>query len=47
MHVGVANLEISKLSAHLQGSISSYFVEKYGFSQECKVVAFTGDNPGG
>jgi xylulokinase len=27
------------------GSISPYFVERYGFSPECKVIAFTGDNP--
>ena len=25
--------------------ISEYMVERYGFSPECKVVAFTGDNP--
>ena len=29
-----------------QGAISSYYVRRYGFSPECKVVAFTGDNPG-
>lgn len=29
----------------LVGPISSYFVEKYGFSPECKVGVFTGDNP--
>ena len=29
-----------------QGSISSYHSDRYGFSPECKVVAFTGDNPG-
>lgn len=27
------------------GTISSYFVHTYGFSDSCKVVAFTGDNP--
>ncbi|ORY69871.1 uncharacterized protein BCR38DRAFT_361192 [Pseudomassariella vexata] len=27
------------------GSISSYFVEKYGFNPECQIVPFTGDNP--
>ncbi|XP_044761174.1 xylulose kinase-like isoform X2 [Coccinella septempunctata] len=27
------------------GMISSYFVERYGFDKECKVVAFSGDNP--
>ncbi|EHK45741.1 hypothetical protein TRIATDRAFT_219413 [Trichoderma atroviride IMI 206040] len=27
------------------GAISSYFVSKYGFSPECQIVSFTGDNP--
>ena len=27
------------------GNISQYFVERYGFSPDCKVVSFTGDNP--
>ncbi|KAF2087671.1 pentulose and hexulose kinase [Saccharata proteae CBS 121410] len=27
------------------GSISSYFVEQYGFSKNCAVIPFTGDNP--
>ena len=27
------------------GNISPYFVKKYGFNEECKIVAFTGDNP--
>jgi xylulokinase len=27
------------------GGVSSYFVEKYGFSPECQVASFTGDNP--
>lgn len=28
------------------GSVSPYFVEKYGVSSDCKVIPFTGDNPG-
>lgn len=28
------------------GSVSSYFVSRYGFSPECQVAPFTGDNPG-
>lgn len=28
------------------GPISAYFVERFGFSEKCRVVAFTGDNPG-
>lgn len=28
------------------GNISSYFVDKYGFSPDCQVITFTGDNPG-
>lgn len=27
------------------GTISRYFVERYGFSSECEIVPFTGDNP--
>jgi xylulokinase len=27
------------------GPISNYFVEKYGFSTECQIAPFTGDNP--
>ncbi|CAG7732331.1 unnamed protein product [Allacma fusca] len=27
------------------GPVSNYFVERFGFDPECKVVAFTGDNP--
>ena len=27
------------------GSISPYFVHRYGFSSNCRIVAFTGDNP--
>ncbi|KAK3551898.1 hypothetical protein QTP70_031558 [Hemibagrus guttatus] len=28
------------------GSVSPYFVKRFGFPEHCKVVAFTGDNPG-
>ncbi|OWR42515.1 xylulose kinase isoform 1 [Danaus plexippus plexippus] len=31
-------------SASVVGSISPYFVQRYGFKPDCKVVAFTGDN---
>ena len=27
------------------GKIAQYFVNRYGFSEECQVAAFTGDNP--
>ncbi|KAI0128425.1 D-xylulose kinase [Xylariales sp. AK1849] len=27
------------------GPITSYFVQKYGFSPDCQIVPFTGDNP--
>ncbi|XP_059496087.1 xylulose kinase isoform X3 [Stegostoma tigrinum] len=27
------------------GSVSPYYVKRFGFSSECKVIAFTGDNP--
>ncbi|XP_057178796.1 xylulose kinase isoform X3 [Triplophysa rosa] len=33
-------------STSVLGGISPYFVERYGFSKNCEVVAFTGDNPG-
>lgn len=29
-----------------QGCVSPYYSERYGFPQSCKVLAFTGDNPG-
>lgn len=32
-------------SASIAGNISSYFVEKYGFSSTCKIALSTGDNP--
>ncbi|XP_036143453.1 xylulose kinase [Monomorium pharaonis] len=28
------------------GSISPYFVERFGFNEKCRIIAFTGDNPG-
>lgn len=28
------------------GAISPYFVQRYGFSPECQIAPFTGDNPG-
>lgn len=33
------------LATTVQGEVSSYFVEKYGISPECRVALFTGDNP--
>ncbi|XP_030612600.1 xylulose kinase isoform X2 [Archocentrus centrarchus] len=32
-------------STSVLGPVSSYFVQRYGFSESCRVVAFTGDNP--
>ncbi|XP_075308790.1 xylulose kinase isoform X1 [Odontesthes bonariensis] len=32
-------------SMSVLGPVSSYFVRRYGFSESCRVVAFTGDNP--
>lgn len=32
-------------SATVAGSISNYFVEKYGFGASCQIVLFSGDNP--
>ncbi|XP_038654420.1 xylulose kinase isoform X5 [Scyliorhinus canicula] len=28
-----------------EGSVSPYYVKRFGFNSECKVIAFTGDNP--
>jgi xylulokinase len=33
------------LATTIQGTISSYFSEKYGVSSKCRVALFTGDNP--
>jgi len=30
---------------YFQGSISPYYVKRYGFPEDCKIAAFTGDNP--
>jgi len=30
----------------IQGFISKYLVDRYGFAAHCRVIAFTGDNPG-
>nr|XP_032634443.1 xylulose kinase isoform X6 [Chelonoidis abingdonii] len=32
-------------SSSVLGSVSPYYIQRYGFSPDCKVVAFTGDNP--
>ncbi|KAG8189581.1 hypothetical protein JTE90_023651 [Oedothorax gibbosus] len=32
-------------SCTVLGSVSSYFIERYGFPENCCVIAFTGDNP--
>ncbi|KAM7369531.1 hypothetical protein PAMP_010849 [Pampus punctatissimus] len=32
-------------STSVLGRVSSYFVRRFGFSESCSVVAFTGDNP--
>ncbi|XP_033841964.1 xylulose kinase [Periophthalmus magnuspinnatus] len=32
-------------SSSVLGPVSSYFVKRFGFSESCRVVAFTGDNP--
>lgn len=37
--------EVSKDGGDSFGTISNYFVGRYGFSKECKIIPFTGDNP--
>lgn len=32
-------------TTHIHGTISPYFVRKYGFSPNCRIACFTGDNP--
>ncbi|XP_063777910.1 xylulose kinase isoform X1 [Pseudophryne corroboree] len=32
-------------SCSVLGPVSTYYVQRYGFSHDCSVVAFTGDNP--
>ena len=32
-------------SITVQGAISQYYVDRYGFNPDCQVVCFTGDNP--
>ncbi|XP_061443638.1 xylulose kinase isoform X3 [Rhineura floridana] len=32
-------------SSKILGSISPYYIQRFGFNSGCKVVAFTGDNP--
>uniref|UniRef100_A0A8B9HSJ3 Xylulose kinase n=1 Tax=Astyanax mexicanus TaxID=7994 RepID=A0A8B9HSJ3_ASTMX len=39
-------LKEPKPSTAVLGSVSPYFIERFGFPEDCKVVAFTGDNPG-
>ncbi|KAJ7397714.1 hypothetical protein BTVI_132774 [Pitangus sulphuratus] len=38
--------QVRALSGAGQGTISPYYSQRYGFSPDCKIVAFTGDNPG-
>ncbi|XP_054723278.1 xylulose kinase-like [Uloborus diversus] len=32
-------------SSTVLGTIAPYFVDRYGFAETCKIIAFTGDNP--
>ena len=32
-------------SCEIIGKINRFFVERYGFNEECSIIAFTGDNP--
>ncbi|XP_053321981.1 xylulose kinase [Spea bombifrons] len=32
-------------ASSILGSVSSYYIQRYGFRDDCRVVAFTGDNP--
>jgi xylulokinase len=37
--------EVSTDGGKAYGTISKYFVDRFGFSKECKIIPFTGDNP--
>ena len=42
----VAKLGDTMVPAHaFLGAISSYFVYRYGFAKDCKIIAWSGDNP--
>ncbi|XP_014219872.1 xylulose kinase-like isoform X2 [Copidosoma floridanum] len=41
-----SKLDDAVSSSSLVGPISRYYTERFGFDDNCKVVAFTGDNPG-
>lgn len=37
-------LPACRSSRHVIGAVAPYFVQKYGFAEDCRVVAFSGDN---
>lgn len=37
--------EVSEDGGHCLGNISKYFVSRYGFHEDCKIIVSTGDNP--
>ncbi len=41
----LGKLPCPALASTVQGTVSSYFVGKYGLSADCRVALFTGDNP--
>lgn len=40
-----AKLGAPALTSSIIGSIGTFFVQRYAFHPQCKVAAFTGDNP--
>ena len=40
-----SKLEDPVPSITVQGAVSQYYVDRYGFNPDCEVVCFTGDNP--
>ncbi len=41
----VSKLPPLSIATHAHGRVSRFFVEKFGFSADCAVAVFTGDNP--
>ncbi|SMR42231.1 unnamed protein product [Zymoseptoria tritici ST99CH_1E4] len=37
--------DVSTDGGRTSGTISNYFVNRYGFAQDCNIIPFTGDNP--
>lgn len=41
----IAKLPQAVASRTVEGTIADFFVEKYGFSSDCRIISWSGDNP--